>query len=197
MMLQHDGGLYTDSDTIVSCPTRCGKFAYDINSTLQPRSHPERWGEKSFQGLPDSIAALQRVIGKYHAFHTHHQNPASRHTVSSPQAALLPWREYQEEELSSTILEPDVSAVVSIEGLDWTPGATGQWFARPGVMPRRIQIVQWTMMSKAFHPIFIDVVGTVLNELERQLDANTLDGSTGAVSDSHRHVVCRDSAGVC
>lgn len=93
------------------------------------------------------------------------------------------------------MLEPDVSVVISIEGSgDWTPGATDKWYARPGIMPRRIQIVQWTMMSKAFHPIFIDVVGTVLDELERQLDANSLNGSTGAVSEFSRHTVSRELA---
>lgn len=51
---------------------------------------------------------------------------------------------------------------------------------------------QWTMMAKKMHPIYVDVMGTVLDNLEKAIPEGKLDGSIPVVSVGRTFQACTD-----
>lgn len=86
----------------------------------------------------------------------------------------------------NTINDPEISVILSVDGINGdglTDEITEVWEGYPGIPYRRVEMSQWTMMAKKMHPIYVDVMGTVLDNLERAIAEDKLDGSIPVVSD--------------
>ncbi|GFZ52331.1 hypothetical protein JCM24511_10104 [Saitozyma sp. JCM 24511] len=147
LVLLLEGGIYTDSDTVV-------------------RQHPYLWGTSNTRLLPPSLAAIESVASCCRPLFS-----LSSPYISAPTDHLEPGR--------GGITDPTVSMVLSIECDAAFDGELAQWnIDNPAKKcVRSLQVIQWTMMSKPFHPIFIDVVLSIFEGIEVAAAEGRLDGS--------------------
>lgn len=95
----------------------------------------------------------------------------------------------------NTINDPEISVILSVDGVNGdgvTDEITEVWEGYPGIPYRRVEMSQWTMMAKKMHPIYVDVMGTVLDNLERAIAEDKLDGSIPVVSVGRSFQACTD-----
>ena len=167
------GGIYTDSDT-------------------QPRSHPYLWGTDWESLVPPSLGPLHKLLAP------HARDPARAgmyipQTRSEDVHVAPPTSASSDEEglekgegsehnyaddYHGGMADPDIAFVASIEWDSFERELGDNWCCG---YCRALQVVQWTIMAKPFHPIMLDVLETVIRNIERGLENDNLDGTVRAV----------------
>ncbi|RXK36588.1 hypothetical protein M231_06129 [Tremella mesenterica] len=112
-----------------------------------PRAHPYHWGHGAENRLPPQIASYLSLNNLSFPLH------------------------------GQSISDPGVSVLIGGEYNAWVENKMGDWRGGEHDIIRSFQLCQWTMMAKPFHPIFIDVVVSIMEMLEQAKEEGKLDGS--------------------
>ncbi|KAK4687794.1 hypothetical protein P7C73_g2322, partial [Tremellales sp. Uapishka_1] len=160
-----EGGIYSDSDTA-------------------PIAHPYLWGAQARDILHPTLALLlSHMSQKTATLPPDRLNPRES-LATHPLAKRLPTtRTFS----TSSILTPDISIVIAIEWDDtigfrlsrWDQWAVWRWRrwkkSCTGCGGRSLQISQYTMMAKPFHPIMLDTIATIAELVESDSSLGALD----------------------